>query len=75
MFRFLPLIAGLLFVAAVGKRRRMVSRLSGKTPSEVRAIVHAKAASRTGSEKADAIADRVVAKLEARGVLAPEPVA
>ncbi len=74
MFRILIPIVALLVVGKAMKRRRIVQYLSGKTPTEARALIVEKASDRTTDEKASAIADRVVAKLDAKGVLAPEPV-
>ena len=74
MFRFIVPLVLLLGLAKAGKRRKIINHLSGKTPSEARALIVAKASQKAGAERAEAIADRLVSKLETKGVLAPEPV-
>lgn len=65
-------LVGVVALVGAAKRRSMVDYLAGKTPTEAREMIVAKATPRAGEEKANLIADRVVEKLEARGVLAPE---
>lgn len=62
-------VIGLATVLAEIKRRRIVNYLSGRTPEEARQIVVEKASPRVGAERAEMIADRIVAKLDADGLL------
>ena len=68
----LVVLALLALVALVmgAKRRRIMAQLSGRTPEEARQFVIDKASPRVGPERAERIADRVVARLDARGMLA-----
>ena len=60
-------------IAGAAKKRHIVRRFEGKTPSEARAAVLEYATRRTGDpERAAHIADRVVERLQQRGVLAPD---
>ena len=65
-------VGGLLAIPLLGaaKKRRIVRYLSGKTEEEAREIIVAKATPRVGPEKAEEIADRMVARLAAHGHLA-----
>jgi hypothetical protein len=63
-------VIGLLAIVAGVKKRRIIDHLSGRTPEEARQIVVDKASPRVGPEKAERIADRVVAKLDEHGLLA-----
>lgn len=66
----LPVLA-FLGLAKATKRRKVVNRLSGKTPDEAHALIVNKVSKRTANEaKANAIADRLVAKLDQKGILA-----
>lgn len=69
------LIAGLLAIPVVGaaKKRRIIGHLSGKTETEARELILAKATPRVGPEKAEAIAERIIAQMSAHGRLASEP--
>ena len=69
------LIAGLLAIPLLGaaKKRRIIAHLSGKTETEARELILAKATPRVGAERAEAIADRIIARMSAHGRLASEP--
>ena len=70
----LGLVAVLGAVAGRAKKRHLVRRFEGKTPTEARETILAHATRRTGdADTAAHIADRIVERLQARGVLAPEP--
>lgn len=67
------LLAG---VAAKAKKRSIIRRFRGATPEEARARIVEYATKRTGdATKAEHIADRMVARLQARGVLADDTMA
>lgn len=67
------LVAVLGALAGRAKKRHIVRRFEGKTPSEAHEAILAYATRRTGdAEKAAHIADRFVERLQARGVLALE---
>ena len=67
------LLAG---VAAKAKKRSVIRRFEGATPDEARTRIVEYATKRTGdAAKAEHIADRMVARLQARGVLADDPAA
>ena len=67
------LIATLGALAGRAKKRHIVQRFEGKTPAEAHEAILAYATRRTGDpEKAAHIADRVVDRLQQRGVLAEE---
>ena len=61
---------GLAAIVVGVKKRRIINYLSGRTPEEARQIVVEKVSPRVGQEKAEKIADRVVARLDANGLLA-----
>jgi len=63
-------LIGLVTIIAGVKRRRIINHLTGRTPEEARQIVVDKASPRVGPERAERIADRVVAKLDEHGLLA-----
>ena len=71
------LIGGLvaMLLSAAVQKCRIMHHLSGKTEAEARDAIVAKATPKVGPEKAGAIADRIVARLAERGLLAPEPAA
>lgn len=62
-------LVGLAAVLAGVKKRRIINHLSGRTPEDARQIVFDKASQKVGPEKAEKIADRVVEKLDAQGLL------
>ena len=63
----------LIGLAGRAKKRHIVRRFDGKTAAEAHATILEYATRRTGDEtKAAHIADRVVERLQARGVLADE---
>ncbi|MEO0492341.1 MAG: hypothetical protein AAF081_02880 [Actinomycetota bacterium] len=62
--------------AATAKKRSIIRRFRGATPDEARARIVEYATKRTGdAEKAERIADRMIARLQARGVLADDTMA
>ena len=68
-------LTGAASCAAAGKRRRIIRQFEGATPTEARDRIVRFVTNRTDDPaKAEHVADRVVARLDARGVLAPEPV-
>lgn len=69
MLRILLPILGLVVVAKGAHRRRVVRHLSGRTPDEARQIIIDKATGRVGRDRAEEIADRLVARLEGAGRL------
>ena len=72
MLRIILPVLALLGLAKGTKRRRIINHFSGKTPQEARTIIVERVSRRTDdTAKADAIADRIVAKLSDRGILAP----
>ena len=74
MKRLLFLLPVAFVAAAAGKRRRIIRHFEGATPSEARERIVRFVTHRTDDPaKAEHVADRLVARLEARGVLAPEP--
>lgn len=67
------LVAVLGAIAGRAKKRHIIRRFEGSTPTEAREAILAYATRRTGdADKAAHIADRVVERLQQRGVLAPE---
>lgn len=74
--RLLLLIPVLLILAAAAKRRKMIRHFEGDTPAEARERIITFVTHRTGdAAKAEHVADRLVPRLEARGVLVPESAA
>ena len=75
MKRLLLLVTLAFVAAAVAKRRRIIRHFEGSTPTEAHERIVRFVTGRTDDPaKAEHLADRLVARLEARGVLAPEPV-
>ena len=74
MKRLLLLLPIVFIALAAAKRRRMIRHFEGATPSEARERIITFVTDRTGDDaKAEHVADRLVPRLEARGVLVPEP--
>ena len=66
------LVGAAIAVPVLGalKKRQIVKHLAGRSEAEARELIIAKATPRVGADKAQAVADKIVTRMNEHGLLA-----